>query len=424
MNILYLAPIVPWPLIDGDRQRCYHLLKALSEKHDVHLLCFYRDEQEAVQLEHLKSICKSVEGILITKKQIRWNALKSWFTSKPLNVAAFQHGKMKKRVSQLIKEYAIHAVHAYRLRMLPYALQTEKCYRVIDYTDAMVRYFKNRKLKNKSWIKSLYLNREIKTLGAYEGYISNYTDASIISSPQDQQELIGLRGATWIKVITNGVDTRSFRYIDTLVQEPVILFVGNMHYVPNTEGVNWFCSTILPRLKQKQPNLQFWVVGKAPDGTNNEKHDAYEGALFKGLVPDLNKIASQARVAVCPVSIASGRQFKVIEYFSFGLPTVTTSLVADNLNAKDETHILVADQPQQFADKVETLLTNLECCNRIREQARALAEKEYDWSGPAKALQKIYFDLESASQVEDQTQKGSLTNRMKEAKSLRFRSDR
>ena len=39
MRILFLAPVVPWPLTQGRNLRNFHLLRMLAERHEVELLC-------------------------------------------------------------------------------------------------------------------------------------------------------------------------------------------------------------------------------------------------------------------------------------------------------------------------------------------------------------------------------------------------
>jgi sugar transferase (PEP-CTERM/EpsH1 system associated) len=390
MRILFLSAIVPYPPTDGDRQRSYHLLKALSEKHDVHLCCFYRTEAEREQLQALKSPCISVTGVPITNWEIRWNCLQAWPTKQPLNVAAFASEAMQSAVARIIQAYPIDAVHAYRLRMAPYALEVPEKIRVLDYTDALTRYFAARKDQPARFWEKLYLQREARCIQKYEVNASYRFDASIISSPLDREVLRTQGASESMEVVTNGVDTSAVRPAPKLPKTQTVLFVGNMQYPPNAQGVAGFCTQTWPRVIAAVPGAKFLVIGNPPQGQAKQWALKYPGAIFQGMVPELQPFYAQARVVVCPLDVASGRQFKVIEAFAAGVPVATTSVVAKNLDAAPGKHLLTGDTPETLADQIIHLLRDDKLAERIRQNARKLAVQTYDWSQVAQALLDLY----------------------------------
>lgn len=421
MNILYLAPIVPYPLIDGDRQRCFHLLKILSERHRVHLLCFVRSQAEAEALAGLADVCQSVDAVWLKRWEIISRAQLGWFAAKPINVQSFQKKSMYKKIAKLVDEYDIEVIHAYRLRMAPYALTTRSIYRILDYTDSMTRYFQNRKQQEKSWLKQIYINHELKKLKHYEANVSNYCDSCLVSSPRDREQLLNQGSAPWIEVVSNGVDCEQIQPVDELIATPIVLFVGNMNYVPNAQGVQWFCRHCWPLIQHACPQAVFKVVGQVPKGTKGESHRRYPGAHFIGVVDDLVEELKRARVAICPLHVASGRQFKVIEYFAAQLPVVTTKLVAKNLAAQDEQHLLIADEAQYFSQQVSRLLQEDDLARSLGHAARQLAKEKYDWSVVGKKLLLLYDKLATAAQVRDNSQPGTMIDKIKKRRMLRTR---
>ncbi len=421
MNILYLAPLVPYPLLDGDRQRAFHLLKALSEKHTVHLCCFVRDRSEEQALQAMKAYCASVHSVPISHRELVAKACWHWFGAKPLNVAVFQKRVMHAQVRELVQRYAVDAIHAYRLRMAPYALQSRGVYRVLDYTDSMTRYFQNRQKENHSWLKAGYIRHELKRLKKYEPYVSDYMDLCLVSSPHDQEIILRQGSAPWIEIVTNGVDTDAFRQPAPRTTSPHVLFVANMAYLPNQQGLRWFCRHCWSMIKKQVPQATLTVIGQPPRGTKTQSHSRYPGARFVGPVENLKAALQEARVGICPVAVASGRQFKVIEYFAAGLPAVTTTVVAANLDAVPEQHLLAADDAQGFADQVVRLLQDNALADRLRQAALTLSRDQYDWSVAAGQLHRLYGKLEAAGQVKDSSQPGSTVEKIKKRKVLRIR---
>jgi len=394
MNILFLSALVPFPPQDGDRQRSFHLLQALASKHRVHLLCFYRTADERRQLEALKTVCASVAGVPISRSAIYANSLKTWLTPQPLNVGAFASAAMHSAVGEAMKKHQIDAVHAYRLRMAPYALGIKSAKRVLDYTDALTRYFQARAQQPAPWWKKIYLKREARVLAAYEPAVSRRFDAAFISSPDDQAVLKNLGAADNIAVATNGVDTKQVRPQRKLPETKTVLFVGNMQYPPNAEGIRDFCRRTWPRIAAAVPGAKFQVVGLLPAGSKGDWARLYPGAEFTGRVPQVEPYYAQACVVVCPLQVASGRQFKVIEAFAAGVPVVSTPVVAKNLAAGLEKEILAGDTPGVLAEQVVRLLNDSRLAERIRKNARRLAEKQYDWAEALAPVLAVYAQWE------------------------------
>ena len=60
MEVLFLAHCVPNPPNKGEKIRAYQEVTDLSRRHDVHLVCFARDEQELEFAHQLEDRCASV----------------------------------------------------------------------------------------------------------------------------------------------------------------------------------------------------------------------------------------------------------------------------------------------------------------------------------------------------------------------------
>jgi polysaccharide biosynthesis protein PslH len=392
MNILYLSTIVPFPLDDGDRQRSYHLLEALAEKHRVHLLCFLRGPHEAAPLKALARLCASTQGIPISQAQIYANSLGAVLGSRALNVASFHSAAMAAAVRQAVVQRRIDVLHAYRLRMAPFALAVQVRRRVLDYTDSLARQFANRlEAHPRAW-QRWYWQGEAKKLAQYEVEVSRRFDACLISSAADRDYLRTL-GARPMAEVTNGVDTQAVRPARRLPAEPRLLFVGNLEYPPNHWGMQEFCRHTWPLIRTQAPQARLTVAGRKPRDFSRNPAYHQPGLEFLGVVPDLAPHFRASRVAICPVHVASGRQFKVLEYFAAGLPTVTTPRVAENAHARPGRECLTADTPEAFARQVVHLLADDRLAARLRTAARRLVLAQYDWRHAAASLHAVYRAL-------------------------------
>lgn len=397
MNILFISPVVPYPPVDGDRQRSFYLLQRLVRAHRVHALCFMRSEQDRAGLEELRKICVSARGVPWPPWRIRLNSLAAWPTRTPLNVASFYSRSMLAEVRRIVAREAIDAVHAYRLRSAPYALQAPVRLRVLDYTDALTRYFGARLAEPHPWWKRWYLRRETRRIRDYEVGASRRFDACLISSPGDRNVLRNEGAADTLTVVSNGVDTGRMQP-GPLAAEPRLLFVGNMEYPPNAAGLQAFCRDAWPRIRTQLPSARLTVVGRPPRLEGAARARLYPGAEFAGLVPETAEYYRRARVAICPLQVAAGRQFKVIEAFAAGTPVAATTVVAENLGAQSGRHLLAGDDPDTFARQVVRLCTDAGLAEHLRGAARKLVEEQFDWSRSGDALDRVYRELEQRTQ--------------------------
>ena len=63
MNVLMLTAYPPVLDMHGGGVRMYHNIRLLSEKHSVHVLSFVWTQEEADELNSVRPICESIQGI-------------------------------------------------------------------------------------------------------------------------------------------------------------------------------------------------------------------------------------------------------------------------------------------------------------------------------------------------------------------------
>ena len=76
-------------------------------------------------------------------------------------------------------------------------------------------------------------------------------------------------------------------------------------------------------------------------------------------------------VFVCPILSGSGVRVKLLEAFAAGIPVVSTRLGAEGLASKDGEICALADDPQDFADRVVDLLRDPAKAEQMAARARA-----------------------------------------------------
>jgi sugar transferase (PEP-CTERM/EpsH1 system associated) len=202
------------------------------------------------------------------------------------------------------------------------------------------------------------------------------------------QRLYGERLGSPVSVIPTGVDTEYF------VPQPVdrqarkgIVFTGSMDWLPNADGVEYFCREILPIIRQSEPEVTFTVVGRSPTpSVRRLAHDC--GVEVTGRVEDVRPYLADAAVYVVPLRIGGGTRLKIFEAMAAGRAVVSTSIGAEGLPTQNGKHLLLADEPSSFACAVIRLLRDTRMRETIERNARALVAERYDWSAAALCLER------------------------------------
>jgi glycosyltransferase involved in cell wall biosynthesis len=88
---------------------------------------------------------------------------------------------------------------------------------------------------------------------------------------------------------------------------------------------------------------------------------------------------------------------KILEAFARGLPTVSTTIGFEGINAVPDQHLLAADDPHTYAQAVIRLLDNPDDGRRLCDNARRLVEAEYDYRSACRPLDAIYDRLGTTS---------------------------
>jgi glycosyltransferase involved in cell wall biosynthesis len=157
-----------------------------------------------------------------------------------------------------------------------------------------------------------------------------------------------------------------------------VVFAGNLEYQPNISAIRFFQTEIWPSLRERFPNLTWRILGKNPDAVAAMLRSDSRIQLV-GPVPDAISALAESRVAVVPLLAGSGTRIKILEAWAAATPVVSTTLGAEGLASTPGEHLLIANNPGDFAEAVATLLTSRDQCDRIGQAGRQLYEALYMW---------------------------------------------
>jgi sugar transferase (PEP-CTERM/EpsH1 system associated) len=393
MKILLLTQVVPNPPDSGPKIKTFNVLRYLTQAHEVHLVSFTRSRQEQEHAAALQSLCASVTSVPLTRSRVRdiGYLARSLVTGRPFLIERDASGEMQAAIARLMARWKFDAVHADQLSMAQFAVDLHIPIRVLDEHNAVwtiVQRAASREGRGpRRWLAEL----EWRKLRAYEGAVCRRFDQVTVVSDEDRLALEAAAGAHLsAAVIPIAVDTRDLAYSARGPDARHVLSVATMFYPPNVEGIQWFAEQVFPLIRQTSSETRFLIVGSRPPAHIQALAQGDTGIDVTGYVADLEPVLAQSSVMVVPVHSGSGMRVKILEAFARGIPVVSTTIGVEGVGARGGEHLLVADDPPEFAAAVIQLLRDPEHAARLAAAGRRLVEERYDWRTALAGLDAVY----------------------------------
>ncbi|MGQ4659068.1 glycosyltransferase [Lysobacter sp. F6437] len=393
-RILVLASRLPFPPREGHQLRTWHLIDALARRHEVTLLGFLREDDDpsaAGPLRrrlhdlHLFPIPAAQSRVALARALLRGTLGRRPFLAEKYSSAAFR---------TKLRELAAH-VDLVHFDMLPLMAHVD-CVPpgipvVLNAHNVEHQLLAARAEIEPGRAAGAFLSGQLAKLRAFEAAACARADQVLACSDTDADALRALATDTPMEVIANGVDIDANRPATSLAGGRQLVFVGQMGWFPNRDGVDWFLRDVFPRILQVRPDVEFVLVGKTAGLEVPAPMRPH--VRLAGFVPDLRPLVHEAAVYVVPLRAGSGTRLKVLEAMALGKAIVTTTIGSEGIALRDGESAVFADGPQAFADAVLALLDAPARAARLGRAARMLAEQDYGWSAIGQRLLDCYDRL-------------------------------
>ena len=415
-RVLMLTHRMPYPPDRGDRIRSYHMLRFLARHFEVSIAC---TSDEAVWLQHhqlLSTIAKRVMIQPISTKLSKAKAIKALLTGKTFTEDYYYRQGLADTIIQWHQQAPFDAILTFCTGMIRYARlltgqgqagitatgsqspaatghdsddrdsdrRSAKIIHVMDLVD--VDSVKWDSFAHHSWqpMRWVYATEAARLRQIEAGRYDHFDAVTVVSEAEAQAYRDFVGGHPRLVALGNGVD---LEYFSPLVDSPskTLVFVGVLNYAPNIEAVMWFVHEVLGRLREQVPQAKFQIIGRHPTPRVEALED-FPGVEVVGSVPDVRAYLSEASVVVAPLQTARGIQNKVLEAMACGRPVVCSTAAAEGIEATDGLHLVIADSPQQWVQRIEELFATPSLRIQIGQAARQHVERQYSWEERLKPL--------------------------------------
>ena len=172
-------------------------------------------------------------------------------------------------------------------------------------------------------------------------------------------------------------------------KKPCIYLAGTFYapQCPMVDATRWVVAEVLPLVRRQIPDIHFYVVGRGSEQNLSDIDDP--GITITGELPSVLPYLCHADVALVPLKWESGTRFKILEAGACGIPVVSTTLGAEGIPVTHEKDILIADEPEKFADCIIRLIRNHDLALEMAENLRTLVHENYTISSLAEEGRRI-----------------------------------
>ncbi|HEX4593214.1 MAG TPA: GNAT family N-acetyltransferase [Bryobacteraceae bacterium] len=367
-RIAVLTPYFPYPLSHGGAVRVFNLLREMAEELDIFLFAF-RDHETADDFAPVLEHCARI--ILVGKSRYREPRWSTWL---PPEVHEFHSAAMQSALARIRREYKIEAVQVEYTMLAPYAgdILVEH-----DITFDLYRQVRDQLLTrsarlSRQWDYWRWRRFETKWLKRYKQVV--------VMSEQDRVTL----DQSNVAVVPNGVDLSRFT---PEIERPGVrlLFIGSFRHFPNIVAYRFLIDQVWPLLRAKSPDITVTVVtGQDPliywrqySGLQElPKDDRIRQLEF---VSDVRPLYVEANLVLVPTLVSAGTNLKVLEAMAMERAVVSTTSGCAGLGLENGVNVRIADQPEDFAEAIQTLLTNHHLRQRMAASGRAHVERSFGW---------------------------------------------
>jgi glycosyltransferase involved in cell wall biosynthesis len=376
MRILFLSAWFPYPTTNGSKLRIYHLLQGLAKAHAITLISFSDAPSQALIPPQLSRLCQDIQ--VVNRPNFQPDGVNAWLDfirPMPRSVSGTFSPEMARRISEVISGSKIDIVICSQLGTAsyhPFLSGTPALFEEVELGVLSEKY----SLATSPWQRLRHGLTWLKHRHYLRNLLPGFKASTVVSECEKSLLAGAVPGYDRIEVIPNGIDLEDYVDIPRVPSANQLIFTGSFRYAPNHEAMLWFLEKVYPLIRAQAPDVCLTITGDHA----GLPLPAVENVRLTGFVEDIRPLLASAWVSLAPFRSGGGTRLKILEAMALGVPVVATTKGAEGLDYQPGRDLLIADAPDEFAERVIRLLKEPGLRDWIGENGYQLVRQKYAWS--------------------------------------------
>jgi polysaccharide biosynthesis protein PslH len=391
LNVLIVSAQFPYPTRSGFSTRVYQLARQLSARHDVTLLSYaWPHERDGVAALATQMSVRAVERKPVSAAGKRTAQALTIGSTRPYYCREVHSEVMQKAIDDICSTERFDVVQVESSFLCTFRFPDDVRL-VIDEHNVESEVFRRMCEGERSLPRRAFNRLEYMRFRRFEQSCWVRADACVVTSEREVDTLRTNAPGTPVAVVPNAVDLEYFTPSGTTPDPHTIVFNGILTYRPNLDGARYLIDEVWPLVRERYPDAQLTLVGRS-DGVDTRSLMA-PGVELLGEVPDIRPYIQRAAVVAVPIRIGGGTRLKVVEALAMGKATVSTTLGCEGVAVHDREHLLIGDEPPDFAARIFEVFENPELAEALGHAGRDLVGSRYSWDIAGSRLEALYRQI-------------------------------
>jgi len=384
MRILYLTPFPP----SSERPDVLHHPRLLARRHEVTAVLLYRHDAELASLDAVRSVVSRVETLRLTRADSVLSCAARAFTPWPLYLAYYYNRRLLQAIRRIAAEVRPDVVHAYTLRMAPFAVRLRAPLTVCNLQDVLTTRYAGyaRGRRSATWPIDV---EEWAKLRRYEPALWRRMDRIAVVSEEEAADVRGLAPDIDPAILRPGIDEAYFAPLPDAERTGSLVFLGRFSYRVNVEAAVRAARQVFPLVRRDVPDARLVIVGSDPPRAVRELA-SQPGIEVTGFVPDVRPYLGSAALSLSPMTAGGGVKYKVLQSLAMATPVVTNARGARGTGLEAGRDLLLGETDAAMAGACVTLLRDANLRRRMGESGRAVVIARNGWDAVGADLEAFH----------------------------------
>ena len=176
-----------------------------------------------------------------------------------------------------------------------------------------------------------------------------------------------------------------------------LIYPAVFHWEPNATAADFLIEEVFPRLARVFPDCRLLLVGASPTPSMIAAAEREARIVVTGGVPDTFPFLAAAGAMAVPLWQGGGTRLKILEGLAAAVPIISTRKGAEGLAVEHGTHVLVAENAEEFVAAIERVWSDLDFARHLTANGLALLKRAYSWDVSSRCIAKAIAALETGA---------------------------